>query len=473
MENIKKTGIKIICMITICVLIFPYFCIAISVKDEKELSIEFMKAVKKRFKLIQDPLILNYVRKLGNVIVASLPPQPFEYTFNVVIASEYNAFAGPGAKIFVNSGLIAALDNEEELASIIGHEIAHVVCRHISEGIDTSKKIQIGTVAGIIAGILLGASGGGGANAGSALAMGSMAAGHTAILAFTRENEMQADQIGLKYLNKAGYSGKGLYTSMKKIRSKQYYGPEQVPTYLMTHPAPKERMLYLQSWMDNNKDNVKNPVIIDSYQFDRVKYTVIGKYGDEDNALIKFKELLKKDPNNPLLHYGYALVLIRKNMDKQAILNLKMAVKENALDFYILKELGLAYFRNGQYHKASNILKGLLEAGTMDLKTVQNINLILGQCAMERGENFEASRIFRKIILQDPEFTKVYYFLGESLGKSNDMGLAHYNLGIYNKKIGAVHNALFHLRKSAKLVKNSEKLNKIEKMLKELEKKRF
>jgi len=411
----KKNRIKFICIMLVGLLLFPHFCFALSVKDEKELSIEFMKAVRERYKLVQDPLIINYIQKLGDSIVASLPPQPFEYTFNVVIASNYNAFAGPGAKIFVNSGLIAALDNEEELAGIVGHEIAHVVCRHISDRIENSKKVQFGTLAGVIAGILIGIAGGGGAaNAGSALVMGSMAAGHTAVLAYSRENEMQADQIGLKYLNEAGYSGRGLYTSMQKIQSKQCYGPDQVPTYFMTHPAPEERMVYLQSWMENHKDAVKNVRILDAYEFNRVKYTIIGKYSDEDNAVITFKNLMKKNPNNPLIHYGYALVLIRKNKEKEAISYLKMAVKENALDPYILKELGRAYFFDGQYRKSSTILKGLLKAGTVDFKSDLGINLILGQSAMELGNNTEASHLFEEIILKDSDYTKAYYYLGES-----------------------------------------------------------
>jgi predicted Zn-dependent protease len=188
---------------------------------------------------------------VGQRILAVVPPQPFEYQFHVLREDVYNAFATPAGHIFFNSGLFAALDSEEELAGIIGHEIAHVVCRHISDRIESSKKIGMATLAGMVAGVLLGA--GGAAAAASAVTVGSVAAGQTAALAYSRDNEMQADQLGLGYLTQAGYSGEGLLTSLKKIRSKQWYGSEQIPTYMTTHPASEARMSYIDNWLHQNR----------------------------------------------------------------------------------------------------------------------------------------------------------------------------------------------------------------------------
>jgi len=189
----------------------------ISAKKEQELSEEFLKAVFKRFEIIDDPLIVKYINNIGNRIVATLPPQPFKYHFYVIKEDAYNAFAGPAGHIFIFSGLIEAMDNEEELAGIIGHEISHVVCRHISKRIERSKKISALSLAGIAAGILLGIAGAG--EAAQAVMVGSQAAGHSAALAYSREDEMQADEIGLKYLKKAGYNGKELITILQKIKS--------------------------------------------------------------------------------------------------------------------------------------------------------------------------------------------------------------------------------------------------------------
>ena len=96
---------------------------------------EFMRVVLEHFELIEDPFIVNYVNKIGNKIILALPPQPFNYRFYIIKEDTYNAFASPAGNIFINSGLFEAMENEEELAGILAHEIAHVVCRHISQRI--------------------------------------------------------------------------------------------------------------------------------------------------------------------------------------------------------------------------------------------------------------------------------------------------------------------------------------------------
>ncbi|MGD9277375.1 MAG: M48 family metalloprotease, partial [Desulfobacterales bacterium] len=158
------------------------------------MSREVMKVIMKHYELINDPLIANYINQMGQKIVSALPPQPFNYHFYVIKNDEYNAFATPAGHVFINSGLLEAMENEEELAGILSHEIAHVVCRHISQKIERAQKIGIATLAGVAAGILLGV--GGSMAAANALTIGSTAAGQSLELSYSREDEFQADQIG-------------------------------------------------------------------------------------------------------------------------------------------------------------------------------------------------------------------------------------------------------------------------------------
>jgi hypothetical protein len=97
--------------------------------------------VNRHFELIDDPVIRRVCRsQVGRRILATLPPQPFNYEFHVIREETYNAFAIPAGYIFINSGLLLAMDSEDELAGILSHEIAHVVCRHIAQRIERSKK---------------------------------------------------------------------------------------------------------------------------------------------------------------------------------------------------------------------------------------------------------------------------------------------------------------------------------------------
>lgn len=113
---------------------------AISIKEEKELSREFLKVLNQHVQIIDDPLINDYVDRVGRRVLAAVPPQPFSFTFHVIKEDVYNAFAIPAGHIFINSGLLMAMEDEAELAGILSHEISHVVCRHISQRIDRSKK---------------------------------------------------------------------------------------------------------------------------------------------------------------------------------------------------------------------------------------------------------------------------------------------------------------------------------------------
>jgi len=213
--------------------------------EEEDLGREFMRYVRKNLTLIEDPSIVNYVRKVGRRILAQYESLPFEFHCSVVKEEVYNAFAAPAGHVFINSGLLAAMESEEELAGILGHEIAHVLCRHISKRIEQSKKIGWVTLAGMLTGIFLS----GNPEAAGAITTGSMAAGQSLSLMYSREDERQADQVGLKYLNKAGYGGEGLLEMLNKIRKKRWFGSEHIPSYVQTHPAVEERMGYLDTWI--------------------------------------------------------------------------------------------------------------------------------------------------------------------------------------------------------------------------------
>ena len=321
----------------------PKAALSITAAEEEELSKEFMKVVLKNIKFVEDPAIVNYVNKIGKKIVSILPPQPFNYGFYVIQGDEDNAFATPAGHIFIYSGLIAAMDNEEELAGILGHEIAHVLCRHISQKIDRSKKISIATLAGIAAGIFLGSGGAG--EIGSAVAVGSMAAGQSMTLAYSRKDERQADQIGLRYLSKAGYSGYGLLTMLRKIRSKHWFGSKQIPTYLTTHPAPEDRLSYIATWLEKNKK--KLPPKTDSAEFIKVNTRLVALYSDETVALRKFKSAVTKNPKNSMANYGYGIVLARIGNRKDAAVYIKKALEREAFNSEFLVALGRIYFLPG------------------------------------------------------------------------------------------------------------------------------
>jgi beta-barrel assembly-enhancing protease len=439
--------------------LLPPAVFSITVKEEEDMSSQMLAMIHKYYEIIDDPDVVTYVNNIGNRILSVLPQQPFKYHFYVIKEDVYNAFATPAGHIFVYTGLLDAMEEEEELAGILGHEIAHVYCRHISQKIERSKKIGIATLAGIAAGVLLGVGGAG--EAASAVTMGSMAAGQTAELSYSRENELQADQFGLKFTTEAGYSASGLLKILKKIRSKTWFGSDQIPKYLMTHPAVEDRIAYIGSWLETYDRTSKPIPLVNQDAFQRVHTRVETSYGDEETVYNKLKDDVTRNPQDPLAHYRYGLILARAGKRQEAIEQIRIALTKRAFDPYILRDLGWVYFLDGQFPQA---LKTLESAGAM-IPDDPDCLFYLGRTQMELGKLAEASDNFLKLTRQQPRFTQAYYFLGQSLGQQQMLGDAHYYLGVFYLRKRDFKNARVQLKQALKHPQDDEKRKKINEWL--------
>src|SRR5271157_4560594 len=146
---------------------------AITLSEEKNLGKKFVGMIRKSMPLVEDGEVLTYVRNVGNRVAKEVGITTYQFQFFVVDEMVPNAFAVPGGYIFIYRGLIEMMSSEGELASILSHELAHIQARHLQRSIDEAKIVSVGMIAGLIAGILLGAPG---------LAVGGMAASETAAL---------------------------------------------------------------------------------------------------------------------------------------------------------------------------------------------------------------------------------------------------------------------------------------------------
>jgi len=454
----KIVAIGVILILAVSSLV-PPAVFSITVKEEEDMSREMLAMIHKYYEIVDDPDIVSYVNNIGNRILSALPQQPFKYHFYVIKEDVYNAFATPAGHIFVYTGLLDAMVEEEELAGILGHEIAHVYCRHISQKIERSKKIGVATLAGIAAGILLGVGGAG--EAASAVTMGSMAAGQSAELSYSRENEIQADQLGLKFITDAGYNVSGLLKILKKIRGKTWFGSDQIPKYLMTHPAVEDRIAYIASWLDTHNRTSKPIPLVNQDAFNRVHTWVETRYGDEEIVLNKFKDDVARNPQDPIAHHGYGLILARAGKRQEAIEQIRIALTKRAFDPYLLMDLGWIYFLDGQFSQA---LKTLESAGSMIPDDPQCL-FYLARTQMELGNLAEASDNLLKLTRQDPNFTQAYYFLGQSLGEQQKLGDAHYYLGVFYLRKRDFKNAQIQFKQALKYPQDDERRKKIDEWL--------
>ena len=437
----------------------PGLSSGITIKEEEELSRQFLGAILANFPIIDDPIVVRYINRIGKEILASFPQQPFKYHFYVIKDDAFNAFATPAGHIFIHSGLMAAMDDEEELAGIIGHEISHVYCRHISQKIERSKKLNIATMAGLAAGILAGVAGAG--EAAGALTMGTMAAGQTAALAYSREDEVQADQIGLQYTEKAGYDGKGLLVALNRIRSKQWYGADMIPKYLMTHPAVEDRLAYIDTYLDKNKQKNITPAEHDPREFHIARMRVLALYTDENIALRELKTAVADNPDDIFSRYGYGMVLARAGNLSEAAAILKRALEINAFNPEILTALGQVYFLKGDYPQAQSTFKSALSISPHNPETL----FYFGRTQLELDNPAQAEAAFKQLTKNPPVNKQVYYFLGKAYGRQGKMVDAHYTLGIYYMKKRELRNARVQFAQALKKTNDPDERKELEERL--------
>ncbi|MCK5836914.1 MAG: M48 family metalloprotease [Desulfobacula sp.] len=442
--------------------------LAISIPDENKAAKKFMAMVKKQHMILNDPIANHMIDQVGHHLLSFLPPQPFDYSFYIVDDDVFNAFASAGANIFVYRGLITSLDSIDELAGIIGHEIAHAVSRHVSESIDRSKFLNIGTLAGMLAGAIIGSQSDG--DVGATLMTGSMALSHTAMLAFTRENETEADEKGIMFLKKSCFSPEGLLSGLMKIRASDYRGSESIPDYVKTHPGTGERIAHVETILSGYvppKDKVPCP---EDFRFDMVKYRLLGLYAEIKPTFDQTTNQLKNDPptaDAAALHYGMGLICARKSMGEDAIAHLKKALSIHLFDPMILVEMGRIYLQNEEPEKALAALNGIESDPVVGLM----VKFHQAAAHLELRHLSEARTLFNTVIKTAPTvYPKAYYHLANILSLENKKGLSHYYLGLYYAEINTYKTAIVHLNKALDKLKDDADIKKAEYLLDRLKK---
>jgi beta-barrel assembly-enhancing protease len=431
---------------------------ALSIEDEWKMGQAFFLQIRNQTELVSDPFAVKYINDLGHYLLIPLETRPFPFQFYIIADNTLNAFAGPGGHIFFYAGLIEAMDRVDELAAVMCHEIGHISARHLSKRIDQSKSIGIGTMAGILAGILVGGP------LAAALITGAMAAGMQAQYHFSREDERQSDQLSHKYIKPSTFDPKAMITALQKIRRGSWMGTGKTPEYLLTHPTGPERMSNLESLSVNDvQGTLSKEALYFTALFPAFQTIVLAICKDTKDAERQFQDALKNTPEAWLPQLGLGIVFMRDNKYPEAISALKKARQKQPEFLPILRTLGEAYLMDGQQKKAVRVLKAALELDHGDKAAL----FLMGTLYEEQGKTKKALRIFKKLSYLKPVRNNVYYHLGVCYGRENQLAFAHYNFGIYFKNSGRFQKAVFHFRKAKRMA--SENTALLEKIRKETE----
>ena len=230
-----------------------------SIEKEIRMGKEYAQQVEQTVRLIQDPVVTEYVNRIGqNLVRNSDAKVPF--TIKVIDSDEVNAFALPGGFFYVNSGLILAADEESELAGVMAHEIAHVAARHATRGQTRADIANIATIPLIFIG------GGIGYAARQAAGIGLP----LTFLSFSRWFEAEADYLGLQYMYKAGYDPNAFVSFFEKLESQEKKKPGSLAKAFRTHPLTPDRIQRTQEEIATILP-AREQYIITTSEFDQVK----------------------------------------------------------------------------------------------------------------------------------------------------------------------------------------------------------
>jgi predicted Zn-dependent protease len=413
-----------------------------TIRDELELARKFDLIIETRFPVIEDTRITGYVQSIVDRLVAAMPPQPFPIKVTVVRNGALNAFASAAGHITIFSGLIANLSGEEELASVIAHELAHVSERHIAKSIEQGKLVGAGSLLGILAAVLVGSQGGG--DKANALVLGSVAGAQAMQLKYTRENERDADQYGLGYLVDAGFSPNGMISAFEKIRRLEWMaGGGDVPSYLTTHPGMNERLGYVQERINRLPEAVRKRRS-DESAYSRVKMLIQAWYTDPNTALALFSA-----PETPscMDFLGQAIALTRLRRVEEAGKRFAEAMACNPTDLLWKREFGRFSFENGELGVAVNALQEVVLNDPDDLYAL----FFYARAVAEQG-NFAASvtamERVAKAVPRDPEVLENLARYQAAMGRAFEAHLNYAKAFAYRRQF---RKYAFHLEKAEAL----------------------
>jgi predicted Zn-dependent protease len=429
-NGVRGSGLRL--AIILCC--FPLVVGAGSPREEVELGRRFALEAQAKLPFVDDYEVVAYVNRIGQKIVGSLDNRQFDYHFFAVRDGSINAFAVPGGYIYVYGGLLIAASNEDEVAGVLGHEVAHVHAHHLMRMQEKTQLLSYAALLGLLASVI-----------NPAIGAGAMAANQAAQLHYSREFEQEADYLGARFMKESGYDPRGMLDFFKKLMVQQEAAASVIPPYLMSHPLSKVRLTNLEAVLKQRQwdRGERHPANLD---LQRVQLIVRARAGSAKDLLEQYQRYVDNRPGDGQACYLLGLAYLETGAFNSAKEKFEQAQQ---LGFEpVERELGRTYLRQRDLPKARELLSRAAEIAPND--PVAQLNLAKVLEAMNETEG--ALRAYRQTVRVAPDLREAQYGLGMLAGRTGSQGEGFYHLGIAFKLEGDYEKALSQFEKAAPLL---------------------
>ena len=412
--------------------------------QEKQLGEEFFRNLHRQLEISQDPEVTDYIQGLGQSLAANSdkPDQPFH--FFVVNSPAINAFAGPGGYIGVNSGLILTSEAESELASVLAHEIAHITQRHLFQAFQEASRMAIPTAAALLAAALIGSQS---SQAGQAALIAAQAASLQHQINFTRDNEVEADRVGMQILSKSSFDPRSMPTFFERMQqSTRFAGAQGIPEFLLTHPVTTSRISDTRDRAEKFTFRQYPDSMV--YQLVRAKLRVQTSRNPQD-AVGYFRVMGRQGiaEQQDVARYGLALALSANLQPQEAQEILQQLVPKYPDQPYFLHALAAAQLEAKDQAGALKTFDAALR------RFPDNRALILSdvRTLLTNRKSEEARKLLQQYSLHHSPTPDVYSLLAETYSQLGQDAESHRFVAEFYYASGQTRAAIQQLRLAKKI----------------------
>jgi predicted Zn-dependent protease len=387
---------------------------SVTPQDEHELGQVWVRMLRGSARLYDDPIVVSYLEDLLWDVTEHSQLTDRRLELVVLDNTTLNAFAVPGGIVGIHTGLVEAAETEDELASVIAHELAHLSQRHYAAQIDEQRRNRPFMLAALLGSILVAAAD---AQGGTAAITSTVAAAQQASLAFSRQNEREADYIGMQTLSASGFDPRAMASMFSRLQTSARYG-QKPPEFLLTHPVTENRIADSL----NRAASLPTPARrTQAGDYALIRARIAAHYSSNPEKLLSQLQAQRQTSDDDRLRYATAIAAIKaKKFDDAdvAVSAMTAAFRQKLIVRLITAELALGRDQLTSAHKALSDLLKLFPDN-------YSANALYVELLLKQGQTSHAVAVLRKLVEQRPTDSNLWYNLAETQGLAGNTLAVH------------------------------------------------